>query len=119
MEREATLVIPYFRPVQSQAAGIMSHPHCISTACYGPGVIQQKPPLSMGCWPSRCRNPLFALVREKAAATSLLPNPPYTRYTLPLTHCTHLHRKQLHNENYSKGVKYLLSSKSLPAGSFF
>lgn len=36
-----------------------------------------------------------------------------------LSHCTHLHRKQLHNENYSKGVKYLLSSKSFPAGSFF
>lgn len=86
MERDATLVIAYFRPVQSQATGIVSHPRCVSTAHYGLRVLlQQKPPLSMGCWPSRCRNPLFALVREEVATTSLLPNPPYTRYTLPLT----------------------------------
>lgn len=36
-----------------------------------------------------------------------------------LSHRTHLYRKQLHNENYSKGVMYLLSTKSLSAGSFF
>ena len=86
MERDATLVTPCFRPAQSQATCIMSHPCCTSTARYGLGaLLQQKPPLSVGYWPSKRRNPLFALVREEVAATSLLPNPPYTRYTLRLT----------------------------------
>lgn len=85
-ERDATLVISYFRLVQSQAACTMSCPCCTSTTHYDLGaLLQQKPPLTMGCWPSGCRNPFLALVREEVAATSLLPNPPYTRYTLPLT----------------------------------
>lgn len=71
MERDAMLVISYFKSARSQATCTVSHPCCISTAHYGLGVLlQQKPPLSMGCWPSRCRNAQFALVREEVATTN-------------------------------------------------
>lgn len=76
-----------------------------------------------GCWCPSESNPAVGQAALQSGDREKVPLPACCQTLLTpdthfLSHRTQLPRKQLHNENYSKGVKYLLSSKSLPAGSF-